>query len=187
MQREVQDRFVEAVVTATRRLRPGRDVGPLITHDQWKRVQRYFKVASEEGARAEIGGTLALDPELAGGFYVEPTVYTGVTNDMRIAREELSGPVLVVMGFDTEEEAVELANDSDYGLVGGVFTSDMSRAIRVAEAIEAGQVYINSWSTQSVQMPFGGQKHSGYGREKGIEALNHYSHVKSISMRITGR
>jgi aldehyde dehydrogenase (NAD+) len=106
---------------------------------------------------------------------------------MRIAREEVFGPVLVVIGFETEEEAVELANDSDYGLVGGVFTSDMSRAIRVAEAIEAGQVYINSWSTQSVQMPFGGYKHSGYGREKGIEALNHYSHVKSISMRITGR
>ena len=118
---------------------------------------------------------------------MQPTVYTGVTNDMRIAREEIFGPVLVIIPFDTEEEAVELANDSDYGLVGGVFTADMSRAIRVAEALEAGQVYINSWSTQSIQMPFGGYKHSGYGREKGIEALNHYSHVKSISMRITGR
>src|SRR6202167_785518 len=187
VQRQVQDRFVEAVVTATGRLRPGRDVGPLITYDQWETVQRYFKIAAEEGARAEIGGTLALDPALTGGFYVEPTVYTAVTNDMRIAREEIFGPVLVVIGFDTEEEAVELANDSDYGLVGGVFTSAMSRAIRVAEAIEAGQVYINSWSTQSVQMPFGGHKHSGYGREKGIEALNHYSHIKSISIRISGR
>jgi aldehyde dehydrogenase (NAD+) len=187
VQRDVQDRFVQAVVAASSRLRPGRDVGPLITHDQWETVQRYFKIAAEEGARAEIGGTTALDPALAGGFYAQPTVYTGVTNDMRIAREEIFGPVLVVIGFDTEEEAVELANDSDYGLVGGVFTADMSRAIRVAEAIEAGQVYINSWSTQSVQMPFGGYKHSGYGREKGIEALNHYSHVKSISMRITGR
>jgi aldehyde dehydrogenase (NAD+) len=187
VQREVQDRFVEAVVTATRALRPGRDLGPMITHGQWETVQRYFKIAAEEGARAETGGTLALDPALAGGFYVEPTVYTGVRNDMRIAREEIFGPVLVVIGFDTEEEAVDLANDSDYGLTGGVFTADMSRAIRVAEAIEAGQVYINSWSTQSVQMPFGGYKRSGYGREKGIEALNHYSHVKSISMRITGR
>jgi aldehyde dehydrogenase (NAD+) len=187
VQREVYHRFVESVVSATRRLRPGRDIGPLITQSQWEAVQRYFKIAAEEGARAEIGGTLAVDPSLAGGFYVEPTVYTGVTNGMRIAREEIFGPVLVVIGFDTEEEAVRLANDSDFGLVGGVFTSDMSRAIRVAEAIEAGQVYINSWSTQSVQMPFGGHKHSGYGREKGIEALNHYSHVKSISMRIAGR
>jgi aldehyde dehydrogenase (NAD+) len=187
VQREVQDRFTAAVVAATSRLRPGRDVGPLITRDQWETVQRYFAIADEEGAKAEIGGATADDPELAGGFYVEPTVYTQVTNDMRIAREEIFGPVLVVIGFDTEEEAVALANDSDYGLVGGVFTADMSRAIRVAEAIEAGQVYINSWSTQSIQMPFGGYKHSGYGREKGIEALNHYSHVKSISMRITGR
>jgi aldehyde dehydrogenase (NAD+) len=187
VQRSVQDQFVQAVVTATRALRPGRDVGPMITRDQYETVQRYFKIAAEEGAHAETGGTLALDPELAGGFYVEPTVYTGVRNDMRIAREEIFGPVLVVIPFDTEEEAVSLANDSDLGLVGGVFTSDLSRAIRVAEAFEAGQVYINSWSTQSVQMPFGGHKQSGYGREKGIEALNHYSHVKSISMRITGR
>ncbi|HEY2285875.1 MAG TPA: aldehyde dehydrogenase family protein [Streptosporangiaceae bacterium] len=187
VQRPVLDRFTEAVVAATRQLRPGRELGPLITHDQWEKVQRYFKIAAEEGATARTGGTLAQDPALAGGFYVEPTVYTGVTNDMRIAREEIFGPVLVVIPFDTEEEAVELANDSDLGLTGGVFTADMSRAIRVAEAIEAGQVYINSWSTQSVQMPFGGHKHSGYGREKGIEALNHYSQVKSISMRITGR
>ena len=187
VQRTVQDRFVEAVVAATRQLQPGRDLGPMITRDQFETVQRYFKIAEEEGARAETGGALAADPALAGGFYVEPTVYTGVRNDMRIAREEIFGPVLVVIPFDTEEEAVTMANDSDYGLTGGVFTADMSRAIRVAEAIEAGQVYINSWSTQSVQMPFGGYKHSGYGREKGIEALSHYSHVKSISLRITGR
>jgi aldehyde dehydrogenase (NAD+) len=187
VQRTVQDRFVEAVVAATRQLQPGRDLGPMITRDQFETVQRYFKIAEEEGARAETGGALAADPALAGGFYVEPTVYTGVRNDMRIAREEIFGPVLVVIPFDTEEEAVSMANDSDYGLTGGVFTADMSRAIRVAEAIEAGQVYINSWSTQSVQMPFGGYKNSGYGREKGIEALSHYSHVKSISLRITGR
>ena len=187
VQRTVQDRFVEAVVAATRQLQPGRDLGPMITRDQFETVQRYFKIAEEEGARAETGGALAADPALAGGFYVEPTVYTGVRNDMRIAREEIFGPVLVVIPFDTEEEAVSMANDSDYGLTGGVFTADMSRAIRVAEAIEAGQVYINSWSTQSVQMPFGGYKNSGYGREKGIEALSHYSHVKSISLRINGR
>jgi aldehyde dehydrogenase (NAD+) len=187
VQRTVQDRFVEAVVAATRQLQPGRDLGPMITRDQFETVQRYFKIAEEEGARAETGGALAADPALAGGFYVEPTVYTGVRNDMRIAREEIFGPVLVVIPFDTEEEAVSIANDSDYGLTGGVFTADMSRAIRVAEAIEAGQVYINSWSTQSVQMPFGGYKNSGYGREKGIEALSHYSHVKSISLRINGR
>jgi aldehyde dehydrogenase (NAD+) len=115
---------------------------------------------------------------------VHPTVYAGAHNRMRIAREEIFGPVLVVIPFDTEEEAVELANDSEFGLVGGIFTENIARAFRVAGAIEAGQVYINSWSTQSVQMPFGGHKASGYGREKGIEALHHYSQMKSISVRL---
>jgi aldehyde dehydrogenase (NAD+) len=184
VQRSVQERLTAAVVEATRRLRPGHDVGPMITRGQYDTVQRYFMIAAEEGARVELGGGVVTDPGLADGLYVEPTVYSGVTNEMRIAREEIFGPVLVIIPFDTEVEAVALANDSDFGLVGGVFTADMSRAFRVAEAIEAGQVYINSWSTQSVQMPFGGHKQSGYGREKGIEALHHYSHVKSISVRL---
>ncbi|MFG1954548.1 aldehyde dehydrogenase family protein [Micromonospora sp. NPDC048830] len=187
VERSVQERFVEALVAETRRLRPGQDVGPMITRGQYDTVQRYFAIAAEEGARAEFGGGVVTDPEFAGGFYVEPTIYSGVTNGMRIAREEVFGPVLVVIPFDTEEEAVELANDSEFGLVGGVFTEDISRAFRVAESIEAGQVYVNSWSTQSVQMPFGGHKQSGYGREKGIEALHHYSHVKSISVRLAPR
>jgi acyl-CoA reductase-like NAD-dependent aldehyde dehydrogenase len=138
------------------------------------------RLAAEEGLPPGVlNVVLGLGPEVGTAIVQHPLV--------RIPREEIFGPVLVVIPFDTEEEAVALANDSDYGLTGGVFTADLSRAIRVAEAIEAGQVYINSWSTQSVQMPFGGYKHSGYGREKGIEALNHYSHVKSISMRITRR
>lgn len=149
--------FTAAVVAATRRLRPGREIGPVITRGQWETVQRYFRIAEQEGATAETGG--------------------------RVPDE----PVLVVIPFDTEDEAVTLANDSEFGLAGGVFTADISRAVRVAEALEAGQVYINSWSTQSVQMPFGGHKNSGYGREKGIEALHHYTHVKSISIRLTGR
>ncbi|MFE9656318.1 aldehyde dehydrogenase family protein [Micromonospora sp. NPDC006431] len=187
VERSVQERFVAALVAATRRLRPGEDVGPMITRGQYDTVQRYFAIAAEEGARAELGGGVVTDPELDGGFYVEPTIYSGVTNEMRIAREEVFGPVLVVIPFDTEQEAIDLANDSEFGLVGGVFTEDISRAFRVAESIEAGQVYINSWSTQSVQMPFGGHKQSGYGREKGIEALHHYSHVKSISVRLAPR
>ncbi|MCW2750540.1 MAG: aldehyde dehydrogenase [Aeromicrobium sp.] len=181
VERSVQDEFTAAVVAATRQLTPGADLGPMITRDQYDTVQRYFAVAAAEGAQVETGGRIFEGD----GFYVEPTVYTGVTNQMRIAREEVFGPVLVVIPFDTEDEAVELANDSEFGLVGGVFTADIARAFRVAESIEAGQVYINSWSTQSVQMPFGGHKQSGYGREKGIEALHHYSQVKSISVRLT--
>ncbi|MBU2667210.1 aldehyde dehydrogenase family protein [Actinoplanes bogorensis] len=175
VERTIHDDFVTAVAAATRTAQ----VGPMITEKQFETVQHYFKVAETEGAQAVVGGTTGP------GRHVEPTVYTGVTNDMTIAREEIFGPVLVVIPFDTEAEAVAIANDSDYGLVGGVFTADISRAFRVAGAIEAGQVYVNSWSTQSVQMPFGGHKASGYGREKGIEALNHYSHLKSVSVRIT--
>jgi len=184
VERSVHDEFVAAVAGKARAVRPGTDMGPMITRQQYETVQRYFEVATAEGARAAAGGTIAAVSGHEPGFYVEPTVYTAVSNDMRIAREEVFGPVVVVIGFDTEEEAVALANDSEYGLVGGVFTADISRAFRVAESIEAGQVYINSWSTQSVQMPFGGHKHSGYGREKGLEGLSHYSHVKSISVRL---
>ena len=183
--RSVHDEFVALVAGKARAVRPGTDMGPMITRQQYETVQRYFEVAAAEGAQVAAGGTVATVPGHEQGFYVEPTVYTGVSNDMRIAREEVFGPVVVVVPFDTEEEAIALANDSEYGLVGGVFTADISRAFRVAESIEAGQVYINSWSTQSVQMPFGGHKHSGYGREKGIEALNHYSHVKSVSVRLS--
>jgi aldehyde dehydrogenase (NAD+) len=185
VERTIQEDFTAAVVAATRRVRPGHELGPMITRKQYETVQSYFDLAAAEGAQVQIGGSVADVEGLTGGLFIQPTVYSGVTNDMRIAREEVFGPVLVVIPFDTEAEAVALANDSDYGLVGGVFTADMSRAFRVAEAIEAGQVYINSWSTQSVQMPFGGHKASGYGREKGIEALNHYSQVKSISVRIS--
>ncbi|MFE2597461.1 aldehyde dehydrogenase family protein [Streptomyces sp. NPDC059396] len=184
VERSVHDTFVEAVARVAAAVRPGENLGPMITRDQYETVQRYFKVAVEEGATPVIGGHVATVPGREGGFYVEPTVYTGVTNDMTVAREEVFGPVLAVIPFDTEDEAVAIANDSDFGLVGGVFTADISRAFRVAESIEAGQVYVNSWSTQSVQMPFGGHKLSGYGREKGIEALLHYSHVKSISVRL---
>ena len=184
VERSVHDRFVEEVARVAAAVRPGEDLGPMITRDQYETVQRYFEVAVAEGATAITGGRTATVPGHEGGYYVEPTVYTGVSNDMTVAREEVFGPVLAVIPFDTEEEAIAIANDSDFGLVGGVFTADISRAFRVAESLEAGQVYVNSWSTQSVQMPFGGHKLSGYGREKGIEALLHYSHVKSISVRL---
>ena len=121
-----------------------------------------------------------------GGFYIDPTVYIGVDNSARIAREEIFGPVVLVLAFDTEDEAIELANDSDYGLVAGVWTSNVSRALRVSERIRVGQVFVNTWSTGSVQTPFGGWKNSGYGREKGVEALHHYSQVKCVTIKFEG-
>ncbi|MFE7422140.1 aldehyde dehydrogenase family protein [Rhodococcus sp. NPDC057529] len=184
VQRSIHDEFVKSVVAVAEKLRVGEDVGPMITADQYSTVLEYFDIARTEGATAVLGGDRPTTESLSGGFYVNPTIYTQVDNSMRIAREEIFGPVLVVIAFDTEEEAIAIANDSDFGLVSGVWTEDISRALRVSEAIEAGQIYVNTWSTAAVQASFGGQKASGYGREKGIEALNHYTQLKSVTVAL---
>lgn len=183
VQRSVHDAFVEKVVEATRERRPGENLGPLITAKQFEQVKNYLEIARQEGLTVALGGDLPEDQSLAGGFYVNPTIYTNVDNDARLAQEEVFGPVLVTIPFDTEEDAVRLANSTDYGLIAAVWTKDISRAFRVSEEIEAGQVFINTWSTAAVQTPFGGNKRSGYGREKGIEALNHYSQLKTVVVK----
>ncbi|WAJ33013.1 aldehyde dehydrogenase family protein [Arthrobacter sp. FX8] len=187
VQRSIHDKFVRAVSEVVSTLRPGQDLGPMITRDQYQQVQKYFDVAKEEGLQTEVGGDLPADEKLQGGFYVNPTVYSNVDNSARLAQEEVFGPVLVAIPFDTEEDAIRIANSSDYGLVAAVWTKDISRAFRVTEEIEAGQVFINTWSTGAVQTPFGGHKYSGYGREKGIEALNHYSHLKCVVVSYADR
>lgn len=183
VERSVHDDFVARVAERASRLREGVDIGPIITRSQFDDVQGYFEVAAREGAHLVIGGSVSDDPELASGFYVKPTIYSGVRNDSRLAREEIFGPVLVTVPFDSEEEAIALANDSDFGLIAGVFTRDIGRALRVSDALEAGQVFVNTWSTGAVQTPFGGYKNSGYGREKGIEAMLHYTHLKTVVVK----
>lgn len=176
----VHDELVARVAELTRQHVRGENLGPMITRDQFDLVHQYLGTAEREGAVPVTGGEAANRAVSGPGFYVEPTVYDGVDNGMTIAREEVFGPVLSVITFEDEDEAVRLANDSDFGLVAAVWTADISRAFRVSRQLEAGQVFVNTWSTASVQTPFGGQKLSGYGREKGIEGLLSYTQLKSI-------
>jgi aldehyde dehydrogenase (NAD+) len=162
-------------------LKPAQNFGPIITPAQFEKVQEYWEIAEKEGAKRVVGGTVAADGDLAKGHYVLPTVYTNVEPSMRLAREEVFGPVLAVTAFDDEDEAVRLANSTEYGLSSGVWTRDLGRALRVASRIQAGQVSVNGGVVNS-ETPFGGYRNSGLGRVKGIEALNTYTQLKTISM-----
>lgn len=181
----IMDDFAERLAAATRKV-PVSDgvefgLGPVTTRAQYEQVGRYYELAEAEGATALVGGSL---PETEGGWYVTPTIYKGVRNDMRVAREEIFGPVLVLIPFETEDDAVAIADDTDYGLAAGLWTRDLSRALRVSARIEAGQIYVNEYPSGGVETPFGGFKKSGYGREKGLEALHHYTQTKTTIVRL---
>ena len=159
----------------------GCDMGPLISARQLARVEALCAAGIAEGATAVLGG--ARVPDLPGHF-MAPTIFTGVRPDMRIAQEEFFGPVLVVIPFDTPEEAVEIANGTPYGLAAGVYTRDLRLAHWTADRLVAGQVYVNEWWAGGVETPFGGMKRSGYGREKGQEALLGYVQTKNVGIRL---
>ncbi|MDF3308595.1 aldehyde dehydrogenase family protein [Rhodococcus sp. T2V] len=177
VQDEIHDALLERVAAQMRARVPGERLAPMTTEAQFEKVIEYFDVAAQDGARLVTGGHAA-GGALAAGRYVEPTVYADVTPEMRIFQEEVFGPVLAVSRFATEGEAIELANDSEYGLVAGVWTGDSARALRVASRLEAGQVIVNGGRT-GIETPFGGYKASGLGREKGFESLLHYTQLKT--------
>ena len=152
-------------------------MGPLVSAVQMEKVMAYIETAKAEGATLICGGGRAA---LNTGFYVQPTVFADVTDAMTIAREEVFGPVMAVLDFDTEAEAVARANDTEFGLAAGVFTADLTRAHRVIAALQAGTCWINAYNLTPVEAPFGGMKSSGVGRENGHAAVEHYSQVKSV-------
>ncbi|MDG0989910.1 MAG: betaine-aldehyde dehydrogenase [Yoonia sp.] len=155
---------------------PDVNFGPMVSENQRNIVMGYIEKGVAEGARLITGGNL-VDGD---GFYIEPTVFADVTDDMTIAREEIFGPVLSVLDFDTEEEVLARANDTEFGLAAGVFTADLTRAHRMVAGFEAGTCYINTYNLAPVEAPFGGSKLSGVGRENSKAAIEHYSHVKGV-------
>jgi betaine-aldehyde dehydrogenase len=154
--------------------------GPMVSQRQREIVLSYIEKGLSEGARLISGGA-ALDRD---GFFIAPTVFADVTDDMTIAREEIFGPVMAVLDFDTEEEVIVRANDTTMGLSAGIFTSDLARAHRVIGQIDAGSCFINSYNDAPVELPFGGTKLSGVGRENSKAAINHYSQLKSVFVRM---
>ena len=182
VEHSIHDEVVERLVAACHELSESGRLGPLTTQAQYDRVLEYFDIARAEGAIAVVGGEQIQPPRE--GLFVTPTIYIGVDNSMRIAQEEVFGPVLAVIPFESEEKAISIANDSHYGLAAGVWTQNISRALRMADRLDAGQVYVNTWMAAAIETPFGGNKNSGYGREKGVEALRHYTETKCVVVQL---
>ena len=191
VQNTIRDEFTEKLIAIAKTAKigdpmlPETNIGPVTTAPQYRKILDYIAIAKGEGARCLFGGGPAEGPGLSGGQFVQPTIFTDVTNRMRIAQEEVFGPVLSIIGFTDEAEAVEIGNDVIYGLAAGVWTKDIARAIRMSRALKAGTVWVNTYRAISYMMPFGGVKHSGIGRESGIEAIHEYLETKSVWISIS--
>jgi len=183
--RSVRDDLIERLVRRTADwpvgdpLDPATKIGPMIERPHLDKVLGYIEAGRREGARVVVGGGRTL--EASGGYFVEPTVFDDVQNSMSIAREEIFGPVISTIPFDTEDEAIRLANETSYGLAASLYTTDLDTAFRLARSIKAGTVSVNSYSEGDITTPFGGYKQSGFGgRDKGLEAFDQYTQKKTI-------
>ena len=186
VQESIHDRFVEKLLALARTakmgnpMNPDTQVGPITNKPQLDKVLKYIEIARSEGATPMLGGQRASGPECGEGWFVEPTIFGGVNNRMRIAQEEVFGPVLAVIPFKDDDEAIALGNDVAYGLAAGVWTQNMRRALKMADRLQAGTVWVNTYRAVSYLSPFGGYKRSGIGRESGHEMIKEYLQVKSV-------
>jgi aldehyde dehydrogenase (NAD+) len=184
VQETIHDRFVDALVRFMHDVRlgdpalPDTQMGPIATRPQFEKVLNYIRTAQDEGARCVLGGKPR--PDLGAGLFVEPTIFVGVRNDMRIAQEEVFGPVLAVIPFRDEEDAIRIGNDVSFGLAGAVWTRSLHRAMLLTERLQAGTVWVNNYRATSFTSPFGGYKRSGIGRESGIDSVREYLNTKCV-------
>ncbi len=193
VQRNVHDQIMDKLLEIAGTARMGNpaemstQVGPVTTTQQREKILSYIDIAKSEGAECAFGGGIPEDESLKNGWFVEPTIFTNVKNEMRIAQEEVFGPVLSVITFDDEDHALAIANDTQFGLASGVWTTDIGRAFRMSEKIKAGMVWINTYRAVSFLAPFGGYKQSGIGRESGQEAIEEYLQTKTVWISATGK
>jgi len=189
VQREIFERFVHALRESAEAMKPGHPsdrttgMGPLISLQHREKVLRYYRIAQEEGARVVCGGGVPkMAQALAGGAWIQPTIWTGLPESSRVVREEIFGPCCHIAPFSTEDEVLALANDTPYGLAATVWTRDLGRSRRMAAGLDAGIVWINSWFLRDLRTPFGGSKLSGIGREGGVHSLEFYSELRNVCM-----
>jgi aminomuconate-semialdehyde/2-hydroxymuconate-6-semialdehyde dehydrogenase len=191
VERPIFEQFVQALRSGAQALKPGipsdpdSRLGPLISQEHRQKVLSYYGLAREEGATVITGGGLPTMPDaLQGGAWIEPTIWTGLDDSSRVMREEIFGPCCHVSPFDTDEEVLRRANDTEYGLACAIWTQDLARAHRVAQKMDVGISWVNSWFLRDLRTPFGGAKQSGIGREGGVHSLEFYTELKNVCIKL---